>query len=194
MPDVAIDSVLWRRLDFPGHDACQLQRAASGYELKGMAVFLHGHRPCSLQYRIRCNTHWLTDTAHVVGVVGRKTVEIRIERIGDNWIFNRKLQRGLVDCKDIDLSFTPATNTLPVRRLRLSVGETCATSAAWLRFPSLTLARLDQTYTYRGHGTYAYCSLAGKFKGRLRFRPSGLITSYPTLWTTERADSWAAED
>lgn len=187
MPDVVLDSVLWRRLDFPGHDACQLVRAASGYELKGVAVFLYRNRPCSLQYSVRCNKHWLTCYAHVVGVVGRKTVEVQIQRVGANWILNRELQPGLADCKDVDLSFTPATNTLPVRRLRLSVGQSCATSAAWLRFPSLTLARLDQTYTYRASGTYAYRSFAGKFRRQLRLRQSGLVTTYPTLWRTERA-------
>jgi hypothetical protein len=123
----------------------------------------------------------------VAGAVGRKTVEVHIQKLGDNWILNQERQAGLANCQDIDLSFTPATNTLPVRRLSLSMGESCAISAAWLRFPSLTLARLDQTYTNRGHGTYSYRSLAGKFKRRLRFRPSGLVSSYPTLWRTERA-------
>ncbi len=185
MPDVVLDSVLWRRLDLPGHDACQLVRTASGHELRGVAVFLHGGRPCSLRYKVRCSEHWLTYGAHVVGVVGRRTVEVRIQRTRVDWIVNQEVQPGLADCEDIDLSFTPATNTLPIRRLRLSVGESRATSAAWLRFPSLTLARLDQTYTCRGHGTYTYRSFAGKFRRRLGIRPSGLVASYPKLWRAE---------
>ena len=187
MPDVVLDSVVWRRLDLPGHDACQLLRTGSGFELTGVTVFLHRRRPCSLQYRVCCNKHWLTDSAHVVGVVGRKTVEVHIQKTRDHWVLNQTVQPGLAGCKDIDLSFTPATNTLPVRRLRLSVGESCATSAAWLRFPSLTIGKLDQTYTYRGRGTYSYSSFLGKFRRRLSFRPSGLVDSYPALWRTERA-------
>jgi uncharacterized protein len=187
MPEVILDSVLWRRLDGPGHDACQLLRAASGYELQGVAVFLHRDRPCSLQYRVCCDKRWLTCSAHVAGVVGRKTVEVQVQRVRDDWILDEEVQPGLVGCKDIDLSFTPATNTLPIRRLRLAVGESCTTSAAWLRFPSLTIGKLDQTYAYRGHGSYAYSSLAGKFRRRLGVRPSGLVATYPTFWRIERA-------
>ncbi len=186
MPAVVLDSVLWRRLDSPGHDACQLLQVSSGYELKGVAVFMHQNRPCTLQYRVCCNKGWLTDSMHVVGIVGRRNVEVHVQRLRDNWILNQRLHPGLADCPDIDLSFTPATNSLPVRRLRLSVGESSAVSAAWLRFPSLTLARLEQTYTHRGRGTYTYRSHAGTFRRQLRIRPSGLVSSYPKLWRIER--------
>src|SRR5712664_99467 len=39
---------------------------------------------------------------------------------------------------DIDLAVTPATNTLPIRRLNLEVGQSQEVTAAWLKFPDLT--------------------------------------------------------
>src|SRR4026207_452783 len=36
---MAEQTMLWRRLDVPGHDACALRRIASGWRLEGTALF-----------------------------------------------------------------------------------------------------------------------------------------------------------
>jgi len=38
---VQVSSVLWRRLDTPGHDVCRLEKSDAGWKLEGVAVFLH---------------------------------------------------------------------------------------------------------------------------------------------------------
>ena len=47
----------------------------------------------------------------------------------------------------MDLSATPSTNTLPIRRLALDVGASREVRAAWIRFPSCEIAPLPQRYT-----------------------------------------------
>ena len=51
------------------------------------------------------------------------------------------------DCVDVDLSFTPATNTLPIRRLGLDIGEEAEIHVAWLVWPELTVQPVLQRYT-----------------------------------------------
>ncbi|WP_148681759.1 putative glycolipid-binding domain-containing protein [Candidatus Nitrososphaera gargensis] len=48
---------------------------------------------------------------------------------------------------DVDLEVTPATNTLPIRRLCLEDGKSQQVDAVWVHFPSLTLEWLQQRYT-----------------------------------------------
>ena len=48
-------------------------------------------------------------------------------------------------CDDVDLGITPVTNTLPIRRLHLAIGETRAVTAAWLQFPDSERSRLLNT-------------------------------------------------
>ena len=49
--------------------------------------------------------------------------------------------RGLKGCTDVDLECSPATNTLPIRRLRLAVEAREQVQAAWIRFPGLTVEK-----------------------------------------------------
>ncbi len=93
---------------------------------------------------------------------------------------------AVAGCIDVDLSFTPATNLLPIRRLGLPIGSSAPVAAAWLRFPELDLQRLDQVYTRAAEGRYEYSSAGGSFRATLQVAASGFVTDYPGLWREER--------
>ena len=133
MASAIIDSVIWRRLDTPGHDSCTLRSVKSGYELDGVAVFLHGKVAACLRYRVTCSPSWKTKEATVTGTLGKKEVKVKITRSKDHWLLNGVPQLEAVECFDVDLSFTPATNILPIKRLSLSTGSEASVKAAWLR-------------------------------------------------------------
>jgi hypothetical protein len=120
-----VASILWRRLDAPGHDACRLERNASAWQLDGAAVFRHeGGRIAQLHYRVRCDLHWHTQWGMVRGWLGDSAVELSIARDAHgHWKLNDEAVPDLSHCVDLDLGFTPATNLLQLRRLNLSQGE-----------------------------------------------------------------------
>ena len=96
-------------------------------------------------------------------------------------------QPAVKGCTDVDLNFSPSTNLLPIRRLNLNIGNQAPVSAAWLRFPSFTLERLDQIYSRVDDQTYRYESnRGGKFVVELKTNDIGLVISYPGLWEEER--------
>jgi len=88
-------------------------------------------------------------------------------------------------CVDIDLNFSPSTNLLPIRRLGLEVGAEAEVQAAWLRFPSFKLERLDQRYRRLGPETYRYESARGSFVTELVVNASGFVTQYPDFCVAE---------
>ena len=53
-------SVLWRRLNQPGHEAALLSEGAAGAVIEGTAVFSESGRPCRLDYRVVCDAAWRT--------------------------------------------------------------------------------------------------------------------------------------
>jgi hypothetical protein len=89
-------------------------------------------------------------------------------------------------CDDVDFEFSPSTNTLPIRRLNLGVGESTAVRAAWLRFPSLALEPFEQTYTRTGETTYRFESGDGRFTRDLTVNDAGFVLDYPGLWRAHR--------
>jgi uncharacterized protein len=179
-------SIVWRRLDLPGHEAAHLIRVSDGWVLSGVAAFTHEARPCRLDYLISCDSRWLTRECAVSGFVGTRTVAANVMRSADGmWTADGVPAQGVAGCTDIDLAFSPVTNLLPIRRLELAVGASARVRAAWLRFPELTLDVLEQVYTRRGADRYLYESAGGAFRRELTVDASGLVLDYPGLWIAE---------
>jgi hypothetical protein len=182
-------TILWRRLDLPGHDAAVLVESADGAELRGMAVFLDQGGPTALHYRVCCSAGWQTSDAHIHGWLGTQPVELSIRRdAAGRWTLNGAACPAVAGCVDLDLSFTPATNLLPLRRLDLGVGDTAGIRSAWLDWPAGILAPLVQRYTRQSSAAYDYESdLPGteRFAATLRVDPDGWVLDYPGLWQAE---------
>jgi uncharacterized protein len=179
-------SVLWRRLDQPGHDAAWLVAQASGWQLAGSAVFSQDGQPVRLEYSIDCNAGWQSLRARVRGWMGSLAVELELTADeARRWRLNGVECPAVAGCLDVDLSFTPATNLLPIRRLELATGRSAEVRAAWLAFPNLTLEPLEQCYRRTGPATYHYESNGGEFQRELEVNPAGFVTLYPGLWQAE---------
>jgi len=181
-------SVLWRRLDQPGHEAAVLSEGAAGAVIEGAAVFSESGRPCRLNYRVVCDAAWRTLSARVTGWLAATMVDIAVGvDAARGWTINGRSCPDLDGCDDIDLSFSPATNLLPIRRTRLAVGAQASVRAAWLRFPALTLESLDQKYERLSESRYRYESGGGSFVAMLETNAVGFVTLYPGLWQLEEA-------
>ena len=89
---------------------------------------------------------------------------------------------AVAGCLDVDLAFTPATNILPLRRLGLAVGESREMTAAWVRFPDLSVEPLAQRYTRLDERRVRYESRGGSFTADLEVDELGLVVRYPPLW------------
>jgi uncharacterized protein len=180
------EPIIWRRLDSPGHDWARLSGPKSAPVLRGTSVFLEDGIPGRLDYRIRCDAGWETRGADVLGWVGDRKVTLSIGRsAAGSWTLNGRPVPEVEGCTDLDLSFTPATNLLAIRRLALGIGEEGEARAAWLVFPGLDLRPLAQRFRRSGGNSYSYRSDNG-FATELKVDGRGFVVDYPPLWTLAR--------
>ena len=93
MPLVA--SILWRRLDAPGHDACRLERRGLRWLVSGAAAFRHATGPASVEYSLLVDRDWRTSQGRVKGAIGERAIDIRISREENGWRLNRRARRRL---------------------------------------------------------------------------------------------------
>jgi hypothetical protein len=175
-------TVLWQRLDEPGHDSARLWRESSHWRIAGTALFAREMRPCRLDYAIVCDAAWNTLSARVSGWVGDNLVAIELTvDAARRWRLNGADCPAVQGCMDVDLHFTPATNTLPIRRLELAIGAGAPVRAAWFS-PDFSMKPLDQIYRRAGPTTYRYESDGGRFTAELEVNEAGLVRSYEGLW------------
>jgi uncharacterized protein len=176
--------VVWKNLLLNGVDYCALWHTAEGWLLKGTVVgVLEDHRPVLASYEIHCDENWHTHRVQVQRTIGKndvKTLSLNVESRGV-WRSSGQGLPGVRGCDDVDLALTPATNTLPIRRLNLQAGGSESVIAAWVKFPELTVQPLSQRYTRLGKDTYRYESNTG-FWAEIVVDDFGLVTTYPGGW------------
>ena len=150
--------------------------------VEGRVVLPLGDVPCDITYRLGVDagieTIHMEATVHAAGH-RRQVVVDAVERV---WTVDGEVDEALEGCTDIDLGWSPITNTIPMRRLGLDVGESAEITAAWFRFPELELEPNRQRYTRKAENLWRY--QAGDFDFELVVDPeSGLITKYgDDLW------------
>lgn len=177
--------MLWRRLDVPGHDSCRLVASATGWRLRGTAVFRHEAGPAQLRYEVRAGRDWRTREGRVEGWVGLRPVRVRVRRLASGWEVNGAAVGRGGECVDLDFGFTPATNVLPLRRVALEVGQAASVPVAWLDVPSATLDVLAQRYERRTAASYWYEAPRFQYAALLEVSPAGFALRYPGLWAAE---------
>jgi hypothetical protein len=188
---MTVASILWNRLDTPGHDACRLIEKPGGWELEGTAVFDQDGKPARLDYHVACDASWRTRWGRVRGWIGARGLDLDIRRTADGtWTLNGEVLRS-TECIDLDLGFTPATNLIALRRLDLPVGQRAVTQTAWLDDSTFTLEALEQIYLRQSSLAYAYESPRFAYAGVLDVDAAGFVRRYPTLWeaVTEKGTS-----
>ena len=180
-------SAAWRHLDARvGFEVVFLRRETDGYRVEGHSTAVEDGVTWGIRYAITVDPSWHTRSAHVVGLSELGTREVRLEAEGsDGWRLDGRPAPHLDGCPDVDLEASAFTNTFPVHRLGLEVGQRADAPAAYVRAPGLEVERLEQSYArLPDEGTrsrYDYASPAFDFKAELVYDEFGLVLEYPGI-------------
>lgn len=171
-------AVIWLRQDRPGNDACRFAEAEGGFLIDGSATDAAWN---VVRYRVRARDDGSTRRARI-GADSR----IFIRRAPDGaWTINGAEVPGLAEALDLDLGFTPATNTLAIRRLKLPVGGAAEIVTAWFDPETERLKPVRQSYRRTGETEYLYGSDAGA-RARLKVDALGIVRDYEGLWKAQK--------
>jgi hypothetical protein len=91
-------------------------------------------------------------------------------------------QDRLARAIDVDLAYSPLTNTLPLRRLGLldaAAGTEVTVQVAWVLLPSLEVVPNEQTYTRLAGSVVRFTS--GTFTADVTVDEAGYVVHYPGL-------------
>ena len=181
-----VREVMWWAWDGPGLGHLRLAVRDSGVVADGMVLGVSDELPFRLAYEVRCDAYWRVRAARV-GVPGEPP-EVELFSDGEgNWRGSDGRALSYLDgCRYIDISETPFTNTLPIRRLGLAPGGSAEISVAY--FDGIELQPWPEPQRYaclekgdRG-GLYRFLSLDGGFTADLAVDQDGLVVDYPGLF------------
>ncbi|GAA2566981.1 putative glycolipid-binding domain-containing protein [Winogradskya consettensis] len=196
-------SLFWERRDTVGAEHA-LVDSRTGLAARGtvLAVDPIGY---TARYELRTDPSWVTTSLEVSTEGGGWGRTLRMESTGGQWRITTS-ERGDLDAAltaaghagaglpgtedtdllagayDVDLTGSPLTNTLPIRRLGLLKAEPGIAhriSVAWVLLPSLEVVQADQIYTAVSEGTVRFASET--FSADLTVDDEGFVRDYPGL-------------
>ena len=182
-----VSSGLWRWLQGTGLERFELARVADDWIFRGTILTLAADAAAEAKYEIVCDRSFRTRQANVsvCDVTGERTLQIATEN--GRWYENGRENKTVIGAVDIDLGWSPSTNTLPIKRLKLAIGQTSGEFiAAWVRFPDLTLQPLLQEYVRLADRQYQYSSRSGAFIAKLLVDDHDLVLDYEGYWQRVR--------
>jgi len=133
-----------------------------------------------IRYAIDTDASWATRTVRVA-TDGNSLVLFSDGRGHWNEGDGRVLDR-LTGATDVDISATPLTNTLPIWRLGLGVGESADIVTAYIAVPELTVTADPQRYTRLDERSYRFESRDSDFARDITVDDAGFVVDYPGLF------------
>jgi len=135
------------------------------------------------RYRVVCDRQWRVRQAEVEVIGDERRLRLTADGHGTWLDADGRRVPALDGAVDIDLSISPFTNTLPIRRLDPQPGDAVDIVAAYIRVPELTVAPDPQRYTcLERRARYRYASLDSDFVRDIETDRHGLVTAYPGLF------------
>lgn len=132
-------------------------------------------------YTVRCDAGWRVREARV-RVAGGAGLHLRSDGAG-RWCDGTGTALPHLDgCIDIDLTCTPFTNTLPIRRLGEALRARQEILVAYIALPAATVAPSRQAYARQAPDRVRFESLSDPFEADIGVDADGLVLDYPGLF------------
>jgi hypothetical protein len=178
-----VGTILWQDLATGALDHCQLAAVPDGLQLTGTVLTPAFGTPLEVSYRVEADQAGHTRVAYLTLDEGDGLSSHTLLADGaGRWAWEGGPDLDAVaGALDVDLTVTPATNTLPIRRLAgLSVGEAAELRMAWVQFPELEVIPSAQRYERLAADRWRFST--GDFSAELLVDPGGLVLEYGGLF------------
>ncbi len=179
--------IMWAPWNEPGLEHLHLFRKEEEIVADSVIIGIADHTLFRLWYEIVCAADWRVKELSLILLSGDgKSIKLRTDRHGHWFRVAGDPISSLDGCIDVDISTTPFTNTLPIRRLALSPGQSVELLVAYFMIPDMELKPVRQRYTCLESnihgGLYKYESLESGFSAELQVDSDGLVTDYSGLF------------
>jgi hypothetical protein len=172
----------WQDWDGKGIEHLVLREEAGEIVAESVVIATVEENHLAVRYRIVCDGSWRVKQVEIDQIGSGASVRLAGDGAG-KWVDGKGIAMPkLAGAIDIDLSMSPFTNTLPIRRLKLEKGKSREILAVYILAPGFSISTDRQRYTCLGENRYRYDSVDTDFTREIEVDANGLIIDYPGLF------------
>lgn len=189
-------TIVWKGISLDTMESCTVTRQNKKITVNSVIAGLENSQPVNIHYQIKLDDAYEIESLILTSYQG-EVFEVKMVRENKKWFDgNGKHLEPFDDCNDIDIALTPYTNTIPINRLHLNLGESCQIDVVYVDPVKKSVSRNQQRYTHIESNKYRYESLDSNFISDIVVDRDGFVIKYPGIWEmvnpeTEDSDSIA---
>lgn len=179
--------LIWQHLDAPGWEHVRVISDHPAWTVfDSVLVREHGGNVLRGGYTLVTDKQWRTLELRLMLESSPGNMEgIHLLTEGDGrWTdANEQHIPELDGCLDVDIAWTPLTNSLPINRLRLEQGEKHAIRVAHISLPDLLIASVHQRYERADNSRILFSSVLQPDHVAISIDEVGFVSNFPELFS-----------
>jgi uncharacterized protein len=176
--------LFWESQSFIGFESLEFSEEPDGFVADSVVLGIEAGTAYRVHYRIYLDLNWRAESMRI-SHLPYGTEHRFYSSNDDSWWrgdFHGDDEGVWQNCIDLDLSCTPFTNTLPIRRLNLEVGQSSDINVLYVECSNLTVKTAPQRYERLNESEYRFTNLNTDFTAVITVDAEGFVTNYPGLF------------
>jgi hypothetical protein len=178
-----VTQLSWKGLDDQTFEHCAVSRMPGTMMVQSKIEGAVNNEHTIVEYRLEMDNAWTISAVEVrMSQPAVKSIRLTHNKFGE-WVDETLHTWPQLDgCMEVDISLTPFTNSLPIKRLCFKPGESREIKVVYFDLPSFEIKMHPQRYTYLGDNKFKFESLETGYTNEITFNDAGFVQDYPALF------------
>ncbi|WML37491.1 putative glycolipid-binding domain-containing protein [Clostridium sp. OS1-26] len=179
--------LMWKNCNETGLEHLFLMKDNHCITANSIILTMRENAPVRVWYKVYCDLDWKVNKFDIHMFDDNYKNIILVSDCKGNWETSTgESVEELKGCIDIDISATPFTNTIPIKRLSLKTGESKEIKVVYVDVYNFSLRPVSQRYTcleakIDGY-KYRYENIDSGFMAEFWVDTEGFVIDYPDLF------------
>ena len=180
-------NIFWQALYTTGLEHAHVEKYEQQIRVDGLVIGIENNVPFRVRYKILTDERGHVTSVQVIDLTGGLPDVYYASNGQGTWVDKVGKPHPVFEgCIDVDITVTPFTNTLPISRMNMQVGETREFSMVYIQpTEKMSVVRAEQRYTCLSQTDQnaIYRFQQDDFQADITVDQHGLVVEYPELFT-----------
>lgn len=173
--------IIWTSRFYHSSENCIVSRGGNEIVIKSSIAGNYDSIDYHVEYLIKTTLDWNVVSFEVMYALNGIKHSISALHT-DTWIVNGQTREEFKNCIDIDITLTPFTNTLPIKRLNLKPNKPQQIDVLYVDVLKNDIRVARQQYTKKSENKYNFQNVPNDFEADIIVDNDGFVVHYPELF------------